>query len=240
MSAWIVEDDPRKDTPYTSTNWLKPFRRRLVAVTAQMQAGKQQMMLASWEGSIRGRWPKDEYIKLIQVQEKMIAVLSQVCDIEQMYNDSVIVYTCLQLGGALWKLDVKWRQSLLHQTKVVDPNFVRDSPFRYFQSLILLEISDVVSVFTSVSQSLHTGSPIHNVLPETLLDRLLFHHQLALTTTPDIDGRNDIGPDELQSLDHMFYASAVIAVYQLVRVRAREISNHDVDVEIMHPCVVPR
>jgi hypothetical protein len=42
------------------------------------------------------------------------------------------MYTYLQLGGALWKLDAKWRQSLLHQTKVVDPNFVRDSPFRYF------------------------------------------------------------------------------------------------------------
>jgi hypothetical protein len=31
----------------------------------------------------------------------------------------------LQLGGALWKLDTKWRLSLLHHTRVVDPNFVR-------------------------------------------------------------------------------------------------------------------
>jgi hypothetical protein len=82
-----------------------------------------------------------------------------------------------------------------------------------------------------VSQSLHTGIPIHNVLPETLLDRLLLHHQLAFTETPDIDGHDDIGPDEMQSLEHMFYASAVIAVYQLIRVRTREISNHDIDVE---------
>jgi hypothetical protein len=59
---------------------------------------------------------------------------------------------------------------------------------------------------------------MHTVLPETLLDRLL-HHQLAFTATPDIDGLIDIGPDEMQSLEHMFYASAVIAVYQLIQVR---------------------
>jgi len=84
MSAWIVEDDSRKDVPYSSTNWVKPFRQRLIAVTAQIHAGKQQMMLATWEGNIRGRWPKDEYFKLTEVQEEMIAVLSQVCDVEQM------------------------------------------------------------------------------------------------------------------------------------------------------------
>ena len=75
------------------------------------------------------------------------------------------------------------------------------------------------------------GTPIHSVLPETLLDRLLLHHQFAFTTTPDIDGLSDIGPDEMQSLEHMYYASAVIAVYQLIRVRTREISNRDVGVE---------
>ena len=84
MSAWIVEDDPRKDVPYSFTNWVKPFRGRLVAITAQIQASKQQMMFAAWEGNIRGRWPKDEYFKLTEVQEEMIAVLSQVCDVEQM------------------------------------------------------------------------------------------------------------------------------------------------------------
>jgi hypothetical protein len=79
MSAWIVEDDSRN-----GANWVKPFRRRLVAVTIQIQAGKQQMMLASWEGNVRGRWPKDEYIKLVEVQEQMVAVLSQVRDVKQM------------------------------------------------------------------------------------------------------------------------------------------------------------
>jgi len=72
-----------------------------------------------------------------------------------------------------------------------------------------------------VSQSLRTGTPVHSVLPETLLDRLLLHHQPGLSATPEIDGRSEIGLDEMQSLDHMFYASAVIAVYQMIQVRTR-------------------
>ena len=63
------------------------------------------------------------------------------------------------------------------------------------------------------------GTPIHSVLPGTLLDRLLLHHQISVTTTLDIDGYSDIDPDEMQSLEHMFYASAVIAIYQLIQVR---------------------
>jgi hypothetical protein len=59
------------------------------------------------------------------------------------------------------------------------------------------------------------------VLPETLLDRLLLHHQLGESISTEIDGGGEIGPDEMQSLDHMFYASAVIAVYQLILVRTR-------------------
>ena len=79
----------------------------------------------------------------------------------------------------------------------------------------------MVSVFTSLSQSLQTGTPIHTLFPETLLDRLL-HHQTVFSTTPDSDGHSEIGPDEMQSLNHMFYASAVVAVYELVRVRTQE------------------
>src|SRR5258708_181254 len=83
MSAWIVEDDSRKDVSFTSTGWVKPFRRRLIAVTAQIQAGKQKNMLASLEGRICGPWPRGGDIKLTGVQGEMGAGLSQVRDIEQ-------------------------------------------------------------------------------------------------------------------------------------------------------------
>jgi len=184
MSAWITESDVEKDVSFTASNWVKVFRGQLIAVTVQILAGKQEMMHASWEGNIRGRWPQNEYAKLTEIQEDMIGVLSQ-------------------LGGALWKLDTKWRLSLLHHTVVVDPNF----------------ITDIVSVFSSVSHSLRTGEPMHTVVPQTLLDRLLLHHHIGVVATPDseLDGHTVIGPDETQSLDHMFYTSAVVAVYQLMQ-----------------------
>jgi hypothetical protein len=91
--------------------------------------------------------------------------------------------------------------------------------------LILHEITDIVSVFTSVSQSLRTGEPMHAILPDTLLDRLLLHHRIGEFANPDLDEHSEIGPDQLQSLDHMFYTSAVIAVYQLMLVRVLKVST---------------
>ena len=78
MSAWITESDAGKDASFTTSNWVKVFREQLIAVTVQILAGKQEMMHASWEGNIRGRWPQDEYAKLTEIQEDMIGVLSQV------------------------------------------------------------------------------------------------------------------------------------------------------------------
>lgn len=72
----------RKNATFASSDWVKGFRRQLIGVMNQILASKQQMMLAAWEGSVRGRWPHEEYIKLTGVQEDMIAVFSQVCDVE--------------------------------------------------------------------------------------------------------------------------------------------------------------
>ena len=41
------------------------------------------------------------------------------------------------------------------------------------------QIAEVMSVFTAVSQSLRSGEPIHQILPASLLDRLLYHHAHA-------------------------------------------------------------
>jgi len=81
MSAWITEGDTRKSD--SLPHWVKDFRARLTAISFRVQAGKEQMTLASWEGGIRGRWPLEEYAKLTEVQEEMIAVLAQVCDVKQ-------------------------------------------------------------------------------------------------------------------------------------------------------------
>lgn len=62
---------------------------------------------------------------------------------------------------------------------------------------------------------------MHTVLPQTLLDRLVLHHHLGAVASTEFEGHGHrvIGPDENQSLDHMFYTSAVVAVYQLMEVR---------------------
>ena len=83
MSAWITEGDAGKGDPFSLPKWVKDFRARLTAISFRVQAGKEQMMLASWEGGIRGRWPLEEYAKLTEVQEEMIAVLAQVGDMKQ-------------------------------------------------------------------------------------------------------------------------------------------------------------
>ncbi len=78
MSAWITESDAGKDVSFTANNWVKAFRGRLVAVALQILPGKQQIMLAAWEGNIRGRWQREEYAKLTEIEEDMIGVLAQV------------------------------------------------------------------------------------------------------------------------------------------------------------------
>ena len=78
MSAWITEGDAGKDVSFTATDWVKGFRKQLVAVTLQVVTEKQEMMTAAWEGNIRGRWPHAEYIKITEIEEDMIGVLSQV------------------------------------------------------------------------------------------------------------------------------------------------------------------
>lgn len=102
------------------------------------------------------------------------------------------------LANALAKLDDEWRSSFLRHTKVINPNF----------------ISDVLSVFSLVAQSLRTGEPMHSVLPQSLLDRLLYHDAAIYSNSPimghDIDHIKD-----LRSLNYMFFATAVIAVLQL-------------------------
>lgn len=40
-------------------------------------------------------------------------------------------------------------------------------------------MAEIMSVFTAVSQSLHSGEPLHQILPASLQDRLLYHHAHA-------------------------------------------------------------
>ncbi|KAI0266395.1 hypothetical protein BC834DRAFT_969434 [Gloeopeniophorella convolvens] len=181
MSAWIAESVSSKELgPPALPPWATSFRSSLIAIALQLRDLKEMAQWARWEGSIRGHWPYEEYNRLTEVQQEMVAVFSQ-------------------LSGALTKLDNEWRSNFLHHTKVVNPNF----------------ISDVLSMFALVAQSLRTGEPMHAVLPQTLLDRLLYHDAAAYATPPSgKDGIDHV--EQVRSLEYLFYASAVIAVFQLM------------------------
>lgn len=64
-----------------------------------------------------------------------------------------------------------------------------------------------------VAQSLRTAEPLHEVLPQTLLERLFYHQQHALDQVNE-----PLTIEHLKTLDYMYYASGVVAVYQLLHV----------------------
>ena len=58
---------------------------------------------------------------------------------------------------------------------------------------------------------------MHIVLPQSLLDRLLYH-DIVVQATSQTGGIDHL--QELRSLNYLFYATAVIGVLQIIEVRA--------------------
>jgi hypothetical protein len=86
--------------------WIKEFRANLVAVADDIRALRETTEIAKWEGSIRGKWPKEMYVKLLDVQSEMVGSLAQ-------------------LGGALGHLDNEWRVNFIRRSRFLNPHFVR-------------------------------------------------------------------------------------------------------------------
>ncbi|KAI0320467.1 hypothetical protein OF83DRAFT_1053079 [Amylostereum chailletii] len=110
-----------------------------------------------------------------------------------------MIATLGQLGAALAKLDSRWRTTFLHDAEVANPDF----------------IADVIAMFSLLSFSIRTGQPMHAALPDSLLDRLLYH-QAAHSQRAHQHEQLQI-TDQLREYDYMFYASAVIAIFQLMQ-----------------------
>ncbi|THH16060.1 hypothetical protein EW146_g4511 [Bondarzewia mesenterica] len=119
-----------------------------------------------------------------------------------------MVASLAQLAGSLSKLDDDKRMSLMHRTSVINPNF----------------ITDVVSIFSLVSQSLRTGEPMHTVLPQKLFDRLIYHHSLVALRSNN-GSQGTILIDEVEDLDYMFYATAILSVFQMLEVSHLRTNN---------------
>lgn len=126
LSAWIAGEDRVAQDKHARylVEWIPGFRDRLLALSAQIQAVRTSTVLAKWEGSIRGRWPSDQYARLADVQSEMVANLALVSVFVRCSRRCGSLAGVLQLGGALSQIDADMRTSFLQHTRVLNPNFV--------------------------------------------------------------------------------------------------------------------
>ena len=79
ISTWISSEGTTNiQKPQSANDWVAGVREKIVSLAAQLQALKQQTTLAQWEGSIRGSWPFDEYMRLAEEQQRILGNLSLV------------------------------------------------------------------------------------------------------------------------------------------------------------------
>ena len=82
-----------------------------------------------------------------------------------------------------------------------------------------LQISDVLSSFQLISQSIRTGEPLNRGHYQNLLERLHYHAKAAPTVpTLEEDEQSMFDLDQITNYHYMFYATAVVAVWDLVEV----------------------
>jgi len=79
VSTWI---DSAAGVKVTSAQkekkWTKDFRSRLVMLASEVNTLRGMTSLATWEGNLRGAWPVDQYMKLVDLQMAMVNSLAQV------------------------------------------------------------------------------------------------------------------------------------------------------------------
>ena len=78
IATWIGTQTHRKKSIGAPPHWGQEFRTKLLGLADQIQLVDQMTGLAKWEGSIRGKWPVEEYESLVQTESQMIGALAQV------------------------------------------------------------------------------------------------------------------------------------------------------------------
>lgn len=85
--------------------WFADFRKLVMPVANQLRSLHVATENAAWEGSFRGKWPRHEYERLLDLESEIMSAL-------------------VQLSSALSHLDPGWRISLIRETLVLNPDFV--------------------------------------------------------------------------------------------------------------------
>lgn len=75
-----------------------------------------------------------------------------------------------------------------------------------------------MSTFSLVSASLRNAEPLHEVLHQSLLDRLWYHDIVAVGKNPDKDRSKPRSLNHIRSIDYTYYTAALVAVVQVVEV----------------------
>ena len=124
----VTEDNEKKASitdkiPRRERKWVQSFREKILPLAQQMQGLKRQTLTAKWEGNLRGAWPIEEYITLVEKEFDMLAALTQVRTYAHATRSKVSIHF-IQTFGALTHLDPSWRLSLNHQTLILNPDFV--------------------------------------------------------------------------------------------------------------------
>lgn len=92
-------------------------------------------------------------------------------------------------------------------------------PYNATYLLFYIQISDVLSSFQLVSQSIRTGEPLNRGHYQNLLERLHYHAKVAPTvSTSKDDVQSMFDLDQITNYHYMFYATAVVAVWDLIEV----------------------
>ena len=73
-------------------------------------------------------------------------------------------------------------------------------------------------MYSLVSHALRNAEPMHQVLPQTLLERLFYHRHTSFLS-PNSNKKDMVDIEEMASIDYMFYCTGLVAVYHILQVR---------------------
>lgn len=79
-------------------------------------------------------------------------------------------------------------------------------------------------MYSLVSHALRNAEPMHQVLPQTLLERLFYHRHTSFLS-PNSTKKDTIDIEEMSSIDYMFYCTGLVAVYHILQVRVLPFSE---------------
>ena len=73
-----------------------------------------------------------------------------------------------------------------------------------------------MNMFSTISQALRTGEPLHEASHQNLIDRFHYHGTVATQSLADETTQSPL--EAITDYNYMFYASAIVAVIQLLEV----------------------